>query len=136
MTNVIKPSDFKPNGIKPSDHSPRGKLKHITTTTTMNIIFENENQISLIFVINQVSCVSSCWGEKTHVECDCSTYQFQKSISKIRTGVTSVLNCRSSTLSHQKTFSIRSAKMFNFFPTTSSMASAMKFENLRKKFVI
>ena len=29
-------------------------------------------QISWIFVINQVPCVSSCWGQKTHTAVDCN----------------------------------------------------------------
>ena len=46
---------------------------------------------------------------------DCSTYQFQKNVSEeIRTGVTSGLNCRHSTLSHQKVFFIRSAEVVNY----------------------
>ena len=47
---------------------------------------------------------------------DCATYiSFRKNLREMRTGVTNVLNCGYSTLSHQKAFFIRSAEMVNLF---------------------
>ena len=46
---------------------------------------------------------------------DCSTYfSFRKNLREMRNGVTSVLNCGYSTLSHSKAFFIRSAEMVNY----------------------
>ena len=75
------PKDNLPKDNLPKDNLPKANLPKIDSGTICRIIFGKLSsrsanwvsaiffflyQISWIFVINQVPCVSSCWGKKTH----------------------------------------------------------------------
>ena len=57
-------------------------------------------------------------------------YQFPKKLAIMRTGVTSVLSCEYSTLSHQKTLFIRSAEMVNYL-FRQNIIAGFDYENMK-----
>ena len=66
------------------------------------------------------------------------TFVSEKNLREMRTGVTSVLYCGYSTLSHQKTFFIRAAEMVNYL-FRHNIIGGFDNENmkiLKKNFVV
>ena len=99
---------------------------------------KNNNLLPICHQIELMTFVMLANLINGHYKYDCSAYiSFRKNYPEMRTQVASVLNCGYATLSHQKSFYIRSAEMANYL-FRHNIVDGFNTENIKifKKFLL